>query len=339
MNRKWKKALELHRPEGVTLEALHVSYVNIMMNLILCVGKFIAGILGHSGAMISDAVHSASDVFSTVIALFGMVLSGRTADADHQYGHEKQEYIATLFLAFLLFFTGLSIGYRGLDTILGNKFQHLPAPTMLALGAAVCSIAAKECMFRYTKKAAAAENSGALMAAAWDNRSDALSSIGALVGIVGSMLGYPMLDPLASLVIAWLIIKAAWEIFSDASNKLVDHAAAQTTIDAMRQHVLLQPGVRGIDSIRTRLFGSRIYVDIDISADGNLPLFEAHKIAQEVHDTVEQHFPEVKHCMVHVNPDLRIPERKEAAVLTREEIKRGAEKVKVHTDTKNAVLT
>lgn len=287
--------------------AMHVSYVSIVINLMLSTFKFLVGIFGHSAAMISDAIHSASDVFSTIIVIFGVVLSSRASDEDHQYGHEKQEYIATLFLAFILLFTGLGIGYEGVTTIIHKTYVNREAPAFIALAAAVISIVTKEAMFWYTKHAADEIHSGALMADAWHHRSDALSSIGSFIGIFGARMGYPIMDPLASIVICLMIIYASVGIFHDASDKLVDHACNEETIQDMRNHVMDQPGVRGIDSIRTRLFGAKFYVDIDITADGNLSLFKAHHIADEVHDTIEQNFPEVKHCMVHVSPDPHIP--------------------------------
>jgi cation diffusion facilitator family transporter len=287
--------------------AMHVSYVSILINLILSVGKFAAGILGHSSAMVSDAIHSASDVFSTIIVIFGVLLSSRSSDEDHQYGHEKQEYIATLFLAFVLMFTGLGIGYEGVNSIIHKTYLTQATPSLLAMAAALISILTKEGMFWYTIRAARKINSGALTADAWHHRSDALSSIGSFIGILGARQGYAIMDPLASVIICLMIIHASIGIFHDASDKLVDHAVGEETIEDMQNHVLEQCGVNGIDSLRTRMFGAKMYVDIDIIADGNLTLFQAHRIADEVHDTIEQHFPEVKHCMVHVSPDPSIP--------------------------------
>ncbi|MCH3950283.1 MAG: cation diffusion facilitator family transporter [Acidaminococcus sp.] len=287
--------------------AMHVSNVSIVINLFLSVGKFIAGILGRSSAMISDAIHSASDVFGTVIAMFGVILSSRSSDEDHQYGHEKQEYIATLFLAFILLFTGLYIGYEGVDSMLTGSYKTKAAPGLIAMIAAVVSIVTKEGMFWYTIKAAKKINSGALRAEAWHHRSDALSSIGSFVGIFAARSGYPIMDPLASVIICIMIIHASIGIFHDASDKLVDHACSQEEEERMKSLVMAQCGVTGIDSLRTRMFGAKMYVDIDIVADGNLTLFQAHLVADEVHDTIEQNFPNVKHCMVHVSPDPTIP--------------------------------
>jgi cation diffusion facilitator family transporter len=287
--------------------AMHVSYVSILINLVLSVGKFVAGIFGHSSAMISDAIHSASDVFSTIIVIFGVLLSSRSSDEDHQYGHEKQEYIATLFLAFVLLFTGLGIGYEGIDSIIHKTYLTRQTPALIAMIAAVVSILTKEGMFWYTIRAARKIDSGALTADAWHHRSDALSSIGSFIGILGARMGYTIMDPLASVIICLMIIHASIGIFRDASDKLVDHAANEATLEEMRTHVMQQCGVTGIDTLRTRMFGAKMYVDIDIIADGNLSLFQAHRIADEVHDTIEKNFPEVKHCMVHVSPDPSIP--------------------------------
>ena len=157
-------------------------------------------------------------------------------------------------------------------------------------------------MYWYTRAAAKKINSGALMADAWHHRSDSLSSVGALIGIAGSRMGYPVLDPAASIVISAFIAKAAYEIFMDAVNKMVDKACAPETEDTIRRIVLEQEGVLGIDRLMTRLFGAKIYVDMEIAADGSRTLYETHGIAEQVHDAIEAHFPEVKHCMVHVNP-------------------------------------
>ena len=172
----------------------------------------------------------------------------------------------------------------------------------IALAAAILSILIKEWMYWYTRKAAKKINSGALMADAWHHRSDALSSIGAFVGILGARMGYPILDPLASVVICLFIGKAASDIFRDAIDKMVDKSCDPETLGKMRSIILEQPGVQNIDLLQTRLFGPKIYVDIEIAADGNLTLREGHEIAQRVHDAMEKEFPLVKHCMVHVNP-------------------------------------
>ena len=282
--------------------AMRVSVVTIICNLLLSFFKLAAGLLGHSGAMISDAVHSASDVFSTIVAILGINISKKKSDQNHQYGHDRLECVAAIVLAVILFLTGVGIGIGGIRNIISGISEDIAVPGAIALAAAILSILIKEWMYWYTRKAAKKINSGALMADAWHHRSDALSSIGAFVGILGARMGYPILDPLASVVICLFIGKAASDIFRDAIDKMVDKSCDPETLGKMRSIILEQPGVQNIDLLQTRLFGPKIYVDIEIAADGNLTLREGHEIAQRVHDAMEKEFPLVKHCMVHVNP-------------------------------------
>ena len=280
--------------------AVGVSAVTIFINVALSVFKFAAGILARSGAMVSDAVHSASDVLATLIVILGVKLAGRAADADHPYGHERLECVAALVLGIILGATGVGIGWSGIQKILGG--EDLTSPGTLALAAAVVSIVVKEAMFWYTRAAARRIDSSALMAEAWHHRSDALSSVGSFAGILGARLGWPVLDPIASVVICLFILKAAWDILSDALERMTDHACAPELAEEMETSVLSQPGVLGVDALNTRLFGDRIYVDVEIQADGELTLNETHATAQAVHDALEEGFPQIKHCMVHVNP-------------------------------------
>mgnify|MGYP003375959683 FL=1 len=282
--------------------AMRVSAVTIVWNVILSIFKLIAGIVGHSGAMISDAVHSASDVFSTIIVILGINIASKQSDDDHQYGHDRLECVAAILLAVVLFATGIGIGINGINKIIEGTAGKDEIPGIIALIAAVASIVVKETMFWYTRNAAKKINSGALMADAWHHRSDALSSVGALIGIGGARLGFPVLDPIASVIICVFIVKAAYDIFKDAIDKMVDKSCDEETEEKMRQLIKEQPGVLKVDVLRTRLFGAKMYVDIEIAADGDISLREGHEIAQVVHDKVEEKFPLVKHCMVHVNP-------------------------------------
>lgn len=280
---------------------MHVSVNSMVVNVVLSVFKVAAGLLARSGAMVSDGVHSASDVFSTIIVMVGYKMSGKASDDNHQYGHERLECVAAILLAMVLCITGFMIGASGIEKIFGEQ-AVLEVPGKLALVAAVLSIVVKEGMYHYTKHAAKQVNSGALMADAWHHRSDALSSVGSLVGIGGAMLGFPICDPIASVVICLFIIKASYDIFKDAIDKMMDTACDPQTLERMRAVVAEQDGVLHIDSIQTRQFGARAYVDVEIAADGSLTLIAAHEIAEQVHHAIEQNFPEVKHCMVHVNP-------------------------------------
>lgn len=281
--------------------AMRISNVSILANVLLSAIKLLAGIFAHSSAMISDAVHSLSDVFSTLVVMIGIHISSKKADEGHQYGHERFECVASIILAVMLALTGAGIGMAGIETI-RKGVEEIRVPGMLALVAAVISIAIKEAMFWYTRAGAEKIKSGALMADAWHHRSDALSSIGSLLGIGAARLGYPIFDPLAGIVICLFIFKAAYDIFKDAIDKMVDASVDAETLDDMRNVILGQDGVLGIDHMRTRQFGSRCYVDVEIKADASLSLVEGHNIAERVHDELEERFPEAKHVMVHVNP-------------------------------------
>lgn len=283
--------------------AMRVSKVSILVNFILSIVKLLAGFLASSGAMISDAVHSASDVLSTFVVIIGVKIAGKKSDHEHPYGHERYESVSAILLAGLLIATGLGIGMNGMKQIMqSGEGIEVRMPGSLALIAAAVSLVVKEWMFWYTRSAANKINSGALMADAWHHRSDALSSVGAFIGILGARMGYPVLDPAASVVICGFILKAAWDIFKDATDKMIDRAADEETEKKIRAITESTEGVIKVDLLRTRLFGSKMYVDVEISADENLSLKKAHSIAENVHHVIEDSFPNVKHCMVHVNP-------------------------------------
>ena len=280
--------------------AYRVSVVSIAANLGLSVIKLAAGIAASSGAMISDALHSASDVLSTLIVIFGIRLSRKEADDSHPYGHERFECVSAIVLAVVLCATGIGIGISGIRKIFSG--EELKAPGWLALAAAVLSIAVKEAMYHYTVRAAKKINSPSLKADAWHHRSDALSSVGSFVGILGALLGLPILDPIASVLIAALVVKVSVDIFIDAVRRMTDRSCDEKTVEELREVILGIDGVMSVDLIRTRLFGDKIYVDVEIGADGKTTLEESHEVAENVHAAIEGYSPNVKHCMVHVNP-------------------------------------
>ena len=282
--------------------AMKVSIISIIANVVLAAFKLVAGILAHSSAMLSDAIHSASDVFSTFVVMIGIKIASKEPDEEHPYGHERMECVAAIILATILCITGLGIGKNALEFITGNS-SEVSVPGMLALVAAIVSIIVKEAMFWYTRHYAKKIDSGALMADAWHHRSDALSSIGAFIGIIFARMGYVMMDSIACLVICVFIVKAAYDIFKDAVDKMVDKSCSIEVEDEIRAIVMAEDGVRGIDSLSTRLFGNKMYVDLEIRADGEKTLNETHEIAEAVHDSIEARFEKVKHIMVHVNPD------------------------------------
>lgn len=277
-----------------------LSRVGILGNVILAGFKLIAGILGKSGAMVSDSVHSLSDVFATVIAYVGVILAKREEDAEHPYGHERLECVASLLLGLILAGTGVGIGYAGVRSLVMR--EELAIPTLLPLIAAVVSIVTKEGMFWYTMHYAKKLDSAAFKADAWHHRSDALSSIGSFIGIGLARLGFPIMDPIASVIICGFILKVAYDISKDALNKMLDTSCDEALERELKAFIEQQPGVVRIDLLRTRQFSNKVYVDLEIAARGDITLVEAHGIAENVHDGVEQRFPNVKHVMIHVNP-------------------------------------
>ena len=279
-----------------------IASVGVGGNVLLVLFKLYAGIAGKSGAMVSDAVHSLSDVFATLIAFTGARISRKAPDREHPYGHERVESLASMLLGLILLGTGLGIGYAGVKTIIGRDAGTLGTPGLIALVAAVVSIVTKEAMFWYTRHYAKKLNSSVFMADAWHHRSDALSSVGSLIGIAGARLGFPIMDPIASVVICLFILKVGFDILKDAVQKVMDTSLGEEWDARMKAFILEDPGVRKIDLLQSRKFGDRIYLDVEIAVDGNLPLSEAHRIAERVHDRVEEKYPEIKHIMIHENP-------------------------------------
>ena len=279
-----------------------LSRVGIFGNILLAAFKLFAGIFGKSGAMVSDAVHSLSDVFATLIAWIGVRLSRRAEDAEHPYGHERLECVASLLLGLILAGTGIGIGWSGIRKLSGEG-GSIEIPTLLPLIAAVISIVVKEGMYRYTMHYAKALDSAAFKADAWHHRSDAISSVGSFIGIGLAKLGLPFMDPVASIIICLLILKVAFDISCDAVYKMLDTSCDNIFEQRLRTFIGSQDGVGRIDLLRTRQFGNRIYVDLEIAVKPDISLRDAHGIAERVHSAVEQEFPNVKHVMIHVNPE------------------------------------
>ena len=278
-----------------------MSLVGVVGNLVLSAFKLLAGIFGHSAAMLSDAIHSFSDVASTLVAYIGVSMAEKAADHEHPYGHERLECVASMILADILLLTGLGIGYSAARQIFSPD-PVTTTPGVIALIAAGVSIAVKEWMFWYTRALAKKIHSEAFMADAWHHRSDALSSVGALIGIGAARLGWPILDPIAGLVICLFILKAGIDIFRKAVSGVTDRACSDDFEARVSACVLEDPDVYRIDLLHSRLFGDRVYVDLELGLDGSNTLEEAHRIAERVHLTLEDSFPEIKHVTTHMNP-------------------------------------
>ena len=288
---------------SVKKTALKVLTVTIIINLSLTVFKIITGILGRSSAMLSDALHSASDIFSTLIVLGGILLSTKSNDKSHPYGHERIECISSLILSFSLLIAGFLMGYNGIISLIRGTYLNFDSPTILALIASIVSIGTKEAMFWYTISNAKKTGLVSLKADAWHHRIDAISSVGALFGIGLTLIfNMPIFDIIASVVICAFIIKIAISIFIESSNKLTDKSCTNEEIENYRFLLLKVDGIISIDQLKTRIFGNRIFVDVEIGANENLSLKKAHEIAKTAKNIIESNDKRIKRCMVYVNP-------------------------------------
>ena len=283
--------------------AMKVTSRSIAINVLLAAFKLFAGITAHSAAMIADAIHSISDLATTVVVRIGIKLSSKESDAEHQYGHERMEFIAVLIVAIALCVTGIWIGVEGIGNVIElTAGEEFVTPGILALIAAIAGIVVKEGVFWYVRFAAKKVKSDALMADAWHSRVDGLSSVGSLLGVAAARAGFPVADSLASIVICVFIIKVALKIGKEAINKITDKSCDTETIEKIRGIILAYDEVRQITRLMTRMSGNRIYVDADISLDGDLSFIKAHEITDNIHDEIEKKLTDVKHCMIHTEP-------------------------------------
>lgn len=278
---------------------LRASMVTALINIVLAMVKMFAGIIGKSSAMLADGLHTLSDVVTTVVVMVGLKISSKEADEGHPYGHEKYESVFAKILSIVLLFTGIYIGYNAFKSLIQGD---LTRPRPIALVAALVSIAAKEAMYWYTINIAKKIKSLSMEADAWHHRSDALSSIGTLIGILGARLGLRALDPIAGIIVSLMVIKVAFDLYIKSVKELVDESANEEIILKIKELTNSIQGVLGIKDIRTRIFGNRIFVDLEIYVNPNISVKAGHDIAEMVHDKLEKDICDIKHCMVHIEP-------------------------------------
>ena len=287
-------------------EIEHVTLVGSVVNLLLVGLKGVAGIAGNSAAMVSDAVHSLSDFVTDIVVLIFVRVSGRPQDENHDYGHGKYETLATLLIGLALASAAVGIVVSGAGKLAAwIKGEELPAPGKMALWAAVISIVVKELLYQYTRIRGRKLNSPALEANAWHHRSDALSSIGAAIGIGGAIfLGdrWTVLDPLASIVVGAMLVKVAWDLLGPSFGELTDSSLPVETEDQMLEIIRGIPGVEDPHNLRTRRVGNRIVAEVHIRLDGSITLAEAHEKATEVERRFKAQFGEQSHIIVHMEP-------------------------------------
>lgn len=276
-----------------------VSIHTIILNILLSGMKLIAGILGQSSAMIADGIHTVSDVVTTLIVLLGLSIANKDADHDHPYGHEKFESALAKLVSMILFLTGVYLGYEGLKSLISGNYTQ---PGWIALIAAAISIVVKELMYWYTITTARKIQSVGMEADAWHHRSDAFTSIGTFIGILGAKLGLAFFDPLAAIVVSLFIMKVGVDLYLKSMNELVDKAADQKTIDDIKSTTLSVEGVENINDLKTRIFGNKVYVDLSIAVDKDISVEEGHLISENVHQAIESNVADIKDCMVHIEP-------------------------------------
>jgi cation diffusion facilitator family transporter len=282
-------------------KALRATRTAAAVNALLFALKLSAGILAGSFALITDAVDSAADVLATGIAAAGVRIGGKKEDANHPYGHERIEYVAATALALLLILTGAVFAYAAAERVIDGSYKTA-VPGIFALIAAGVSAAAKEALCIYAFAAAKKLKSPAIKAAARNYQGDVFSSLGSFAAVLGSRLGAPILDPIVSALICILVFRSAVVILIDAAKKMTDVSVDDATRADYIELILSCPNVLGIDALKTRMFGERVYVDAEISLSAELTFVQAHEAAEYVHRALEERFPPIKHCTVHANP-------------------------------------
>lgn len=281
-------------------EANKVTLQAIGWNIFLAFIKIIAGILGKSSVMIADGLHSASDIITSMGVLIGNYISSKPFDKEHNYGHEKAETLVSFLLSIILVGVALSIGYEASKSLF--NIEGIAIPTLLPLDVSIISILIKEYQYRITIRIAKKINSPALKADAWHHRSDALSSIAAFVGIGGAMLGFKILEPLASIVVALFVCKVGYDILKNAVNELMDVSIDETYENEIKKIAQLTEGVMNLGSLRTRKHGASAYVDLVICVDGKLTVTSGHDIATNLEKKIQNDINIVKGITVHVEP-------------------------------------
>ncbi len=283
-----------------------VTLMGSVVNIVLLTGKFIAGILGNSAAMIADAVHSLSDFLTDIVVLVFVRLSNKPADCDHDYGHGKYETIATSVIGIALAVVGVMLGWNGTEKII-SFFAGEPqqAPEVIALVAALVSITSKEWVYRITRRVADETNSQALEANAWHHRSDALSSVGTALGIGGAILlggQWAVLDAVAAVIVSVMIIQTAARLLRQASGELLEESLPKETEDRITGVVCRDKAVRDVHNLHTRKIGSNIAIEMHLRLPGELTLTEAHHHASAIEQALREEFGTATHIMLHMEP-------------------------------------
>ena len=289
-----------------TKQIYRVTLLGMFVNIALFVFKLVAGIVGRSGAMVADAVHSASDFVTDVVVLAFVRISAKPRDDDHKWGHGKYETLASLIIGIALFVVGVEILIDSVEKIMAvTRGEVLPRPGVIAIVAAAVSIVAKELLYQYTARKGKALNSPSVVANAWHHRSDALSSIGSLLGIgLAYFLGekWRIADPIAAIVVAALIIKVAVELCRAALAELLEKSLPRETEEEILSIISAVPNVYKPHNLRTRRIGSDIAIEVHIRVEGSMTVQDSHEISREIEHSLRDRFGESTAVAIHIEP-------------------------------------
>jgi len=290
-------------------EIKKVGIITIFWNAFLSICKIVSGILVASSSLISDGIHSFSDILSTVVVMIGSKMSRKKEDKEHPFGHERMESIATLILSFLLVMTASFLIYNSIFDLVDfangkRKVYDSQILLFIALGFCIASIIIKGIMYFWTKAKAKLINSDALYADSIHHLTDSISSFASLFGILGLFLGdnFVIFDPIASIIIAIFILKVSFDIGKKSISEVLDTAASEEFVNKLKNDIENYPNVLAINSLKTRMFGKMVYVEVEIGVNENLTVKQGHDIALGVHNMLEEKYTEIKHIMVHVDP-------------------------------------
>ncbi|ABR49276.1 cation diffusion facilitator family transporter [Alkaliphilus metalliredigens QYMF] len=280
-------------------EAQKASIISLIVNIVLTGLKIMVGLAAGSAALVADGFHSASDLIGTLVVMQGIKIAHQPADESHPYGHYRAETITSKILAIILILTAMGLGYEGLQVL---RSPELSPPEMLALYIALFSVIAKEGIYQYNIRIGKRIKSSAIIADAWHARSDAFSSIAASIGIVGSILGYPIMDPLAAIFVAFLILKTGVSIYVDSIKTLMDTAPPKEILDMIETAALAAEGVEDVHDIKVRQYGSKYLIDIKICVNPYITVEEGHGAAARAKLSIMNEVDDVQDVLIHVNP-------------------------------------
>lgn len=283
-----------------------VTLIGFFVNMLLSVGKLVAGVIGQSGAMIADGVHSISDFFTDLVVLVFVRVSALPKDEDHDYGHGKFETLATIIIGLALFAVGAGILYKSVKLILSViGGENIAQPKAIALIAAAVSIVVKEILFRYTKREGEKVDSSVMVANAWHHRSDALSSIGTLVGIGGAYFfgqKWSVLDPIAAIIVGILIVKVSYDLIKPGIGEMLERSLPKEQEDEIEQLVLTNKNFSDIHNMKTRRIGSAIAIELHVRVPGNMTVTESHNATEDVEKKLKAHYGPRTQVILHVEP-------------------------------------